>query len=97
MSTEQRLKELRAERDALLLEATALLEGDERVVAAWLHGSLGRGTADEWSDIDLWVVLADSSIEETCTGRRGYAAAYAQNNILLYPLASESVKTETRL
>lgn len=71
----QHLKTLGAERDALLLKATALLEGDERVVAAWLYGSLGRGTADEWSDIDLWVVLADSSIEEICVGKRDYVAA----------------------
>lgn len=75
MSTNEHLKPLLAGREALLQEATALLEGDERVVAAWLHGSLGRGAADEWSDIDLWVVVADSYIEEICVGRRDYVAA----------------------
>ena len=47
------------ERDALLGRAVALLEGDERVVAAWLAGSLGRGGGDALSDIGLWVVCAD--------------------------------------
>ncbi|MEO6458186.1 MAG: nucleotidyltransferase domain-containing protein [Chloroflexia bacterium] len=78
MSTKQHLKTLGAERDALLLEAATLLKGDERVVAAWLYGSLGRGTADEWSDIDLWVVVADSHIEEICAGRRDYVAALGE-------------------
>ncbi len=75
MSTELHLKALGTERNTLLVEARALLEGDERVVAAWLYGSLGRGTADEWIDIDLWVVVADGYIEEVCLGRHEYVAA----------------------
>src|SRR5687768_14238666 len=74
MTTNEHLKPLLAGREALLREATILLESDARVVAAWLHGSLGRGTADEWSDIDLWVVVADRYIEEICTERREYVA-----------------------
>jgi len=51
-------KELRspftvAERDAVLARAIELLEADERVVAVVLTGSLGRGSGDRWSDIDL--------------------------------------------
>lgn len=42
-----------AERDALLRTIEAALRADERVVAAWLVGSLGRGTADALSDLDL--------------------------------------------
>ena len=49
----------RQERDDLLARALASLEADERIVAAWLHGSMGRGTHDDWSDIDLWIVLDD--------------------------------------
>lgn len=41
------------ERDRLLDRLVASLERDERVVAAWLSGSLGRGTADAWSDVDV--------------------------------------------
>jgi hypothetical protein len=51
------------ERDALLARTLRLLEADDRVVAAWLHGSIGRGTHDDWSDIDLWIVVADEHME----------------------------------
>ena len=40
------LDDRRAERDALLRRITELLQGDERVAAAWLFGSLGRGEGD---------------------------------------------------
>lgn len=51
-----------AGRDALLDRVAATLGGDERVVAAWLGGSLGRGTADAWSDIDVWAVVEDGAM-----------------------------------
>jgi predicted nucleotidyltransferase len=51
------------ERDALLAALIGMLQGDERIVAAWLYGSLGRGDADALSDIDLWVVVADEHRE----------------------------------
>ncbi len=78
MSTNEHRQLLRAEREALLQKAAALLEGDERIAAAWLYGSLGRGIADEWSDIDLWVVVADTHIEEICAGRHEYVAALGE-------------------
>ncbi|MEV0269226.1 nucleotidyltransferase domain-containing protein [Hamadaea sp. NPDC050747] len=43
-------------RAELIERLTALLRADGRVQAAWLGGSLGRGTADQFSDVD--VVLA---------------------------------------
>ena len=64
----------RAERDALLARLTQLLEQDDRVVAAWLFGSLGRGTADDLSDIDLIAVVADKHISPLVTRHRDYAA-----------------------
>jgi predicted nucleotidyltransferase len=48
------------EREALLKRAQVCLEADERVVAAWLFGSLGRGTEDALSDLDLFVAVADT-------------------------------------
>lgn len=68
------LQKLLAQQQFYLQRAVALLEGDDRVLAAWLYGSLGRGTSDEWSDIDLWVVVADSHIAEIRAARRDYAA-----------------------
>ena len=53
-----------AERDALLARLLALLKADSRVAAVWLHGSLGRGTGDAWSDLDLWVVVFDAAYSD---------------------------------
>lgn len=69
MDVRDLLRARRAERDALLARLTALLMDDARVVAAWLFGSLGREDADELSDIDLRVIVADDSrdaIEAMC-------------------------------
>lgn len=63
-----------AERDMLLQKITRQLESDGRVVAAWLFGSLGRGDADELSDIDLWVVVADEAVNAVVAARRQYVA-----------------------
>jgi predicted nucleotidyltransferase len=53
-----------ASRDAWLRKVTRQLENDDRVLAAWLVGSLGSGSADELSDIDIVVVVDDRYAEE---------------------------------
>ncbi len=63
-----------AERNTLLERAITLLKSDERIVAAWLFGSLGNGTADSLSDIDLWVVVSDEHIGEISKARQEYVA-----------------------
>lgn len=63
------------ERDRLLERIVAVLAADERVVAAWLGGSLGRGRGDAWSDLDLWVVVADEHAADVGEGRREFVAA----------------------
>ncbi|MGH2549493.1 MAG: hypothetical protein ACRDHN_08890, partial [Thermomicrobiales bacterium] len=50
--------ELADHRDALIDRLCERLFSDERVVAAWLCGSLGRRLGDAWSDIDI-VVLTE--------------------------------------
>jgi len=60
------------EQEELVARATEFLKSDSRVVAAWLFGSLGRGDADELSDIDLWVVVADEHMEDVRAERREY-------------------------
>jgi predicted nucleotidyltransferase len=72
-----------AERDELLASVVKLLASDERVVAAWLYGSLGRGDADPWSDIDLWVVVADEHIDEIAEGRHNYVTRLGQPLIVV--------------
>lgn len=43
----------------LLSQLTAILQGYEEVVAVAINGSVARGEADEWSDLDLVVVVTD--------------------------------------
>lgn len=47
------------ERDASLDVLVRHLARDPDVLAVWLEGSLGRGTADDLSDLDLGVVVED--------------------------------------
>jgi hypothetical protein len=39
------------------------IEADDRLAAAWLEGSFGRGTADRYADIDLHLLLAPADLE----------------------------------
>lgn len=51
-------------RDALLERLLEDLEQDERVRAVWLGGSFGRGTADDWSDLDLCCAIRDDDLDD---------------------------------
>jgi hypothetical protein len=72
MSAAELLQIRRAEREALLAKAVALLQADKRVVAAWLCGSLGRQDADDLSDIDLWIVVGDAYSKFVNAARRDF-------------------------
>ena len=54
---------LRAIREAWLSRAIERLEADPAISAAGLVGSLGRGDADDWSDVDLLIVVLDSQVD----------------------------------
>jgi predicted nucleotidyltransferase len=56
-----------AERQAVLDRAVGLLSEDPRIEAVVLTGSLGRGEADRWSDIDLDAVIAEDASPEVVT------------------------------
>lgn len=53
-------------REDLLAKITESLRNDERFVAAWLAGSIGRGEGSWQSDLDLHVVVADEYSEALC-------------------------------
>jgi predicted nucleotidyltransferase len=72
MSNVDPLQIHREERDALLARAAELLQADGRIVAAWLFGSIGRGDADVWSDIDLWIVIADEYVADVSAERHTF-------------------------
>jgi predicted nucleotidyltransferase len=59
---------LRAIREEWLARAIEGLVADPAIHAAALVGSLGRGDADDWSDVDLVIVVPDDQVEH-------YAAA----------------------
>jgi predicted nucleotidyltransferase len=63
------------ERQGLLDHAARLLSEDEHIAAVWLIGSLGRGDADQWSDIDLWIVVEDDAVDRVTSARSDFAAS----------------------
>ena len=48
---------------------------DDRILAAWLAGSIARGEDDWLSDIDLYIVTTDESITEIVESRHEFAAS----------------------
>ena len=58
--TSDRLRARARRRTEWLAAAVELLRDDDRVAAAWVFGSEGRGVADELSDLDLFVAFGDS-------------------------------------
>ena len=50
----------------------ASCEADERVLAAFLGGSYARGTADEYSDLDLYLIVADEAYEDFIIERESF-------------------------
>jgi hypothetical protein len=51
-------------RDRLLDQVLSLLEADPAVDGVALIGSLGRGEADNWSDIDLLILMGDQALAQ---------------------------------
>ena len=49
-------------RDALLEQVLGLLKAHPAVEGAPLVGSFGRGDADNWSDIDLLILMSEADI-----------------------------------
>jgi hypothetical protein len=51
-------------RDRLLDQVLGLLKADPAVAGVALIGSLGRGEADNWSDIDLLILMGDQGLAQ---------------------------------
>ncbi len=66
------------ERKILISRLASELQQDDRVKAAWLAGSIARREDDWLSDIDLYVAIADESIEDVVRNRHKFAARIAQ-------------------
>lgn len=63
------LEAYRQSREVLLTSIITELSVDERCIAAWLTGSYGRGDADEVSDLDLTIAIAEPYSEILCARR----------------------------
>jgi len=57
-------------RDALIERIVTLFSSDPRFPAGWLEGSLADGSADPYSDIDLYLLVADNAWDEVWNKRR---------------------------
>ena len=68
----------RREREAFVERIAELLEADSRIGAAWVFGSVGRNDADDLSDVDIRVAVADDHIQAICESRREYAARFGK-------------------
>lgn len=68
--------EPRAQR-AFLADLAPRLRADRRIRAAWLIGSLARGTADAYSDVDLLLAIAGDALPAIVADWRGFVADLA--------------------
>ena len=64
--------QLRPNHQAFVNRFLKACRADERVVAAFLGGSNVKGTADQYSDIDVCVITTDSSYEDFFNQRKSF-------------------------
>lgn len=69
----------------IIAKAQEILEEDDRVLAAWLEGSIARKEADDYSDVDLWVCTKDNAFEDFIEDREQFAAQVGPVASMLYP------------
>jgi predicted nucleotidyltransferase len=60
---------MRASSDDLIARFHDACSADERIVAAFIGGSMARGQADRYSDLDLCVVVDDAAFDEVIADR----------------------------
>jgi hypothetical protein len=56
-------------REAFVERARTVLTADPRLVAGWLEGSLAEGTADPYSDVDLYLAARDDAVDAVWSER----------------------------
>jgi predicted nucleotidyltransferase len=66
------------QQQAVLEQFVAICEKDERVVAAFLGGSLAAGKADEWSDLDIYLITTDEAYEGFVADRKAFIRRLGQ-------------------
>jgi hypothetical protein len=66
-----------ARRRRTIDRATEILSADPRFVAGWLEGSLADGSADPYSDIDLYLCIEDDAWQQAWNDRRAIVGSIA--------------------
>ena len=74
----------RQRREAFLAKITLGLSGDKRFLAAWLTGSFGRNDADEISDLDLQVVVAEPYSKLLCARQEMVSYKTSEERLALF-------------
>lgn len=59
----RRMTTLRPDHQALFDRINEVFEDDPDVLAAWVEGSVGRGTHDAGSDLDVHLAIRDEAFE----------------------------------
>ncbi len=75
-----------ANRQDLLAQISAFLASDNRFPAAWLAGSFGMGEADNLSDLDLSVVVAEPDCWTLCARPAMTGAGTTPERLALFSL-----------
>lgn len=83
------LEAYRRSRDALLKRIVTELSNDERFPAAWLTGSYGRGEADEVSDLDIRLVVADPYSKSFCARQEQVSHQTIPERLALFRMFGE--------
>ncbi|MBP6016079.1 MAG: aminoglycoside 6-adenylyltransferase [Candidatus Promineofilum sp.] len=63
---------------AILDRFIAACQADPRVLAATLYGSHARDAADEWSDLDIGVIVADENYDDFAAGREDFMRRWGE-------------------
>ena len=61
--------------DEYLHALAAKVETDQRIKAAWLEGSFGRGNADRYADLDIHLLLTQEHVEAFVRNAEAWLAA----------------------
>ena len=62
----------------MLERLEAGLRRDERIVAVWVGGSIGRVEADDLSDIDIHLAVQDERCAELNAHRRAFVSKFGE-------------------
>ena len=78
-------------REVLLTSIITELSADDRCVAAWLTGSYGRKNADQVSDVDITVAIAEPYRDVLCTRREQVSHQTTPERLALFSKFGEPV------